>query len=66
MSLAEIKDALHALSAAELADIEKLAAELRRNPAPQVREVKPLDPDFIAAKEKVFATHHDLFRRLAE
>ena len=69
MSVAEIKDALRTLSAAELADIEQLAADLRRNPAqaaPRVREVKPSDPDFVAAKKKIFEEHRELFRRLAE
>ena len=69
MSVVEIKAALRSLSAAELADVEQLAADLRRNPAqpaPQVREVKSSDPDFIAAKKKVFEEHRELFRRLAE
>lgn len=69
MSVAEIKDALRTLSAAELADIERLAADLRQRPAeigPRVREVQPSDADVPAAMDAVFEKHRELLRRLAQ
>ena len=65
MSVAEIKDALRTLSAAELADIEKLASDLRRAPA-SPREVLPTDPDVPAAMDAVFEKHRELLQRLAQ
>ena len=69
MSVAEIKDALRTLNAAELADIEQLAANLRQHPpeaAPLVREVQPSDAAVPAAMDAVFAKHRELLRRLAQ
>ena len=65
MSVAEIKSALRTLSAAELADIEQLAADLRRSP-PRVREAQPSDSDVPAAMDAVFEKHRELLRRLAQ
>ena len=69
MSVAEIKDALRTLGAAELADIEQLAADLRQRPAetmPGVRVVQPSDADVPAAMDAVFEKHRELLRRLAQ
>ena len=69
MSLAEIKDAVRALTPAELADIERLVAELRRRTAevePRIREAQPADADVPAAMDAVFEKHRELLRRLAQ
>jgi len=69
MSVAEIKEALRNLSAAELADIEQLASDLRQRPDasdPRVRVVQPSDADVPAAMDAVFEKHRDLLRRLAQ
>lgn len=68
MSVAEIKDALPSLTRAEFAEIARTIAELEtaHEPQPTMRDVGPTDPAFLAAKEKVFREHHELFRRLAE
>ena len=69
MSLAEIKNAVRALTPAELADIERLVAELRRGTAeaePRIREAQPADADVPAAMDGVFEKHRELLRRLAQ
>lgn len=69
MSVAEIKEELKHLSPPELIEIEKLAAELRRNSSndsTRGREIHPNDPGVPEAMDKVFQTHHELFRRLAQ
>ena len=69
MSVAEIKAALRTLSAAELADIEQWAADLRQHPAetaPRVRVAQPSDADVPAAMDAVFEKHRELLRRLAQ
>lgn len=69
MSVAEIKEEMKRLSEPELLEIEKLAAELRKNStdgSTRGREVYPSDPGVPEAIDKVFQTHHELFRRLAQ
>ncbi len=66
MSLAEIKEEMRHMSPAELADIERLAAELRQPGEPQVRVVQPTDQDVPAAMDAVFDKHRELLRRLAQ
>lgn len=69
MSLAEIKDAVRRLTPAELVDIERLVADLRREAEvseTRVREVQPNDPDVPAAMDAVFEKHRELLRRLAQ
>ena len=69
MSLAEIKNAVRALTPAELADIERLVAELRCRTGeaePPIREAQPADADVPAAMDAVFEKHRELLRRLAQ
>ncbi len=69
MSVAEIKEALGTLTAAELAEVEKLAADLRQRVSgaePQVRVAQIADADVPAALDAVFEKHHKLLRRLAQ
>jgi hypothetical protein len=69
MSLAEIKDAVRRLTPAELADIERLVVDLRREAEGsecRVREARPTDPDVPAAMDAVFEKHRELLRRLAQ
>jgi hypothetical protein len=67
MSLAEIKEALRHLPAGDLADIERFAADLRRDAeGPSIRIVRPDDPDALAAENAVFEKHRELLRRLAQ
>ena len=69
MSLAEIKNAVRALTPAELVDIELLVVELRQragDAAPAIREAQPADADVPAAMDAVFEKHRELLRRLAQ
>ena len=66
MSVAEIKEEMRHMTAAELADIEKHAAELRGGSEPRVRVAEPNDTDVPAAMDAVFSKHSDLLRRLAQ
>jgi hypothetical protein len=69
MSLAEIKEAVRGLTPTELADVERLVADLRREATstqPRVREAQPADPDVPAAMDAVFEKHRELLRRLAQ
>ena len=68
MSLAEIKNAVRALTPAELADIERLVVDLPRRAGETgtaIREAQPADGDVPAAMDAVFEKHRELLRRLA-
>ena len=69
MSLAEIKNAVRGLTPADLADIERLVAELRGREGEaesRIREAQPSDADVPAAMNAVFDKHRELLRRLAQ
>ena len=69
MSLAEIKNAVRALTPAELSDIERLVIELRHRAGEdeqRIREAQSDDADVPAAMDAVFEKHRELLRRLAQ
>lgn len=69
MSIAEIKEELTRMTRVERGEIEKILADLREpedSAPPRVREVGPNDPGVAEAMDKVFQTHHELLRRLAQ
>lgn len=66
MSVAEIKEQLKRLSAAELDEVEKLVAELKQNGTARVREIHPDDPGVSERIDAVLKKHDKLLRRLAQ
>ena len=66
MSVAEIIEQVKRMTPEEQEQVQAAIADLRNDSQRGPREINPGDPGVADAMDKVFETHRELFRRLAQ